>query len=68
MALTRLLGWRDVLERDIPDFKVCETSTKEMRGYAPNSVVGDVRLACGMFYTDAEYVEMRAKELAKPLP
>lgn len=64
----KLKNWKDVVDLDFPPLRVTEESREKMIKYAKAHIVGDVRLAMGRFYTDAEYEARQKKILLTPLP
>jgi len=64
-----LRDWRDVIFEDLPKTRpITEMTRQTTMEYARRGVRTDVRVAMGLFPTDAEYEVWRRDSLATPLP
>jgi hypothetical protein len=68
MKIKKLLGWRAVIGRDMPEQPRITEEVRQQTIAQSARFRGSVRLSMGAFWTDDEYERARAEVLSKPLP
>ena len=66
-VVNRPVDWRKYIDRKVAPIVVTEEVREETKRESVRHR-SNVRLALGLFYTDAEFAEMRREELSHELP